>query len=153
MDKKTLLNYLIEYHTIQYSLDSQDLKNLINQTIFALFEDLSFKQMNDKEWQSYIKTNCYVYCWTQDKIEKLEKINQKQPVILCCSLKEDVFHKDYCCLTNPDKKYKYQYKLFIKENQYGLFLNSFGDCSKHSQEQECLVKFSSFDLSKTERIK
>ena len=65
----------------------------------------------------------------------------KETVYLCTSLSKKEYNKD-CILC--EESYKYQYKIYLKENAYGILLNAFG-ISVHPKEQECLIKLSDIE--------
>jgi hypothetical protein len=139
-----LLKQLIFYHTSQNSQDSRELKDAINQLIYVLFEHLRGRDLSEEEWLLKIFTEGELFCWTQDKLEYLQSINKKETVYLCCSLQPDGYNA--ISLVFGQRPYRYLYKIKIKENHYGILLNSFGaNSSAHPNEKECLIKMSDIE--------
>lgn len=141
--EEKLLKHLITFHCYQVSTESADLKWSISKCIYELFDSMRFNQLSDEDWESYIVSDQWVYCWTKDKIEKLQNIskNNHKEIFLCTSIAENGYNK--MCDTVSDRKYKYFYKLHIKENCYGIKLFQLNPCREH--EKECLVKLSYID--------
>ena len=131
------------FHCYQLSDESTDLKWSVSNCIYELFDSMRCNQLSDEEWESYIVSDLWVYCWTKDKIEKLQNIskNTHKENFLCTSITENGYNK--MCDTVSNRKYKYFYKLHIKENCYGIKLFELNPCRKH--EKECLVKLSYID--------
>lgn len=149
-----LLQDLLSIHSMQFSLESREIKDDICKLIFDLMNEFQSK-ISDKEFSKHIYTDNYVYCWTQDNIEKLKEIDN---VYLCCS--------KYLCedpMYSFDRgKYKFLYKLHIKQNSYGVDLNSFFENefkispkaremhwnggNYHKDENEVIVKLKDIDM-------
>lgn len=138
-----LLNNLIEFHCFQLSEESTNLKWSVSNCIYELFDSMRCNQLSDEKWESYIVSDEWVYCWSKDKIEKLQNIskNAHKEIFLCTSIIENGYNK--MCDTVSNRKYKYFYKLHIKENCYGIKLFELNPCRK--DEKECLVKLSYID--------
>lgn len=128
-----LLEFLIQYHSFETSLDSRSIKDGVNFLIFELVDNLRAK--NGEEWFNlHIYTKGDLYCWTKDKIQTLNKIQEQ--VYLCCSTDRNGFNPHSALFNRP---YKYQYRLSLKENTYGILINSFS-VHTHRREKECLIK-------------
>lgn len=138
-----LLNNLIEFHCYQISNESDELKWSVSKCIYELFDSMRCNQLSDEEWESYIVSNQWVYCWTKDKIEKLQNIskNNHKEIFLCTSTIENSYNTQ--CDVFSNSKYKYFYKLHIEENCYGIKLFELNPCREY--EKECLVKLSYID--------
>ena len=149
-DLEELLKSLIQVHSGQCSLLSMSVKNDINRLMFDLFEFISDYGTNDFASDKIIRGQ-YVYCYTKDSIGYLQKIQERgDEVILCASTDEQAYNFQNQIFDT----YKHKYKFFIKEDCYGIDLNSFGqDVHQHPNEQECLVRLSDLDLSKTEKLR
>lgn len=121
IDKEStyVLRNLISIHSMLNSTPGLDVKNSIKNAIIETAYWF-YNDVGEKEFEKHIVSNSYVYCWTKDKIENLKKLND---IILCTSKSESAFNQNCEILSN--KGYRYQYKLHIKENSFGLDLNSF----------------------------
>ena len=140
LNNSEVLKEQILKHSWQCSQDSREEKDKINQSIFYLFEQLK----DEPEWRNKKFTQGELFCWTQDKIERLKNENKKQIVYLCCSLSPEGFQAKNLVFGKP---YKYFYKITLKENSYGILLGQF---SQHPDEQECLIKLN--DIQTYSRI-
>lgn len=139
------IKQLIKFHTNQCSLLDRDAKDAVAHCIFCLFDATRGKELAEDEWNACVKGNeVPLYCWTKDSIEKLKAI--KGTVYLCTSLSETGYNKDCVFSGEP---YRYQYVIHLKENTYGILLNTF-DVSFHPKEEECLIKLS--DIGTYNRI-
>ena len=138
-----LLNNLIEFHCYQVSNESDNLKWSVSKCIYELFDSMRCNQLSDEEWESYIVSNKWVYCWSKDKIEKLQSIskNTYKEIFLCTSLIKNGYNE--ACDTFSDRKYKYFYRLHVRDNCYGIKLFELNPCREC--EKECLVKLSYID--------
>lgn len=148
-----VLRNLISIHSMLNNAPGLQVKQAINK---AIIETACWFQseISAEEFEKHILTNDWVYCWTKDKIEYLNKIGD---VILCTSKEINSFNKDYDLFTS--RKYKYHYKLHIKQNCFGLYLNTFNyKISKkdklgyayngaiHLNEQEVLLQLKDIDI-------
>lgn len=138
------IKQLTKFHTSRPSILDRDAKDAVMHCIFCLFDASRGKELSEIEWnECACGEETPLYCWTKDSLEKLKKI--KEPVYLCTSLSESKYNKDCAFWSKP---YRYQYKIHLKENTYGILLNTFG--SIHSNEMECLIKLS--DVERYDRI-
>ena len=149
--EEKLLKHLIEFHCYQVSNESDELKWSVSKCIYELFDSMRCHQLSDEEWESYIVSNKWVYCWAKDKIEKLQNIskNSHKEIFLCTSTIENSYNPQ--CDVFSNSKYKYFYKLHIKENCYGIKLFELNPCRKN--EMECLIKLSYIDSFESLKVR
>ena len=163
MDAVYLIQNLLSLHSTQCSMDSRDFKDGLCLAIFGLADSL---MMNETEFEKHIFTenDGYLYCYSEENLEKLNLLTNKEHIFLCCSKPDGFFNHTAL----PFNNYKYYYKIKLKNNTFGIDVNSFfeGDniISKknlneklyfnngnyHPQEKEVIVKLKDIEF---ERIK
>lgn len=139
------IKQLIKIHTSRSPLLDRDAKDAVMHCIFCLFSASRQKELSEEDWNKCIcSSGVLLYCWTKDPIEKLKKINGT--IYLCTSLSKEAYNKECAIFSEP---YRYQYRIRLKENTYGILLNAF-HASIHPNEQECLIRLS--DVEQYDKI-
>lgn len=139
------IKQLIKFHISRSSSLDREAKDAVMHCIFCLFNASRGNELSEDNWNKCIcSSEVLLYCWTKDKIEKLKKINGT--VYLCTSLSDKGYNKDCAIFSEP---YRYQYRIRLKENTYGILLNAFS-ASIHPKEQECLIRLS--DIEQYDKI-
>lgn len=150
-----LLQNLLSIHSSQCSFETREVKDDISKLIFDLMENL--KNQDYENFKKHIFTQP-VFCATKDSIEALQK---KEIEIYLCSSKNKGNFNTQSGLFVP---YKYFYKFALKENTYGIDLNSFFEGEYkiteetknrywkfgeyHKKENEVLIRLSDINIIK-----
>lgn len=112
------LRNLLSLHSNQCSLDSRDYKDGLCLASFGLMDKLHAS--NDEEFEKHIFTinDGILFCHS---IEKLENLCKNEQVFICCSKSSGFFNLN-AFIGLP---HKYNYEITLKENCYGIDVNSF----------------------------
>lgn len=153
------LRNLLALHSNQCSLDLRDYKDGLCLASFGLMDKLLASNYEEFEKHIFTIKDGILICYSTEKIENLCK---KEQVFICCSKPSGFFNAN-AFIGLP---HKYSYEITLKENCYGIDVNSFfeGECeipkkeknerlyfyngNVHSSEKEVIVKLKDVEFKR-----